>query len=130
MKNKITKNQLIAGIVGLTLVVVLIILLSGWNKGPAKMIPTVTPTAEPYKSDTGAILMTPNPTEAAVLDQTSQLRDKAPIDTDTFVLDFDWKNIYFTVKPKNDQFKMFDLEKWLAGNGYEAIPINNFKVIE
>jgi len=130
MKNKITKDQVIIGIVVLTLLVVLIILLSSKGKEPTQIVPTVTPTAEPYKSDTGAVLMTPNPTEALVLDQTSLLRSKTPIDTDTFVLDFDWVNIYFTVKPKNDNFKIFEVEKWLSGKGYGDIPISNFKVIK
>lgn len=114
----------------MTLSVVLIILLSSKGKEPAKIPPTATPTVEPYKSDTGAVLMTPNPVEDKIQIQTSALRNKAPIDTDTFVLDFDWKNIYFTIKPKNEKFKMFDVEKWLSGNGYGAILISNFRIIK
>ncbi|MCX6726957.1 MAG: hypothetical protein NTY75_04115 [Candidatus Shapirobacteria bacterium] len=131
MKNIMTKNQLIIGIVGLTLLVVLIILLTGGNKkNTTEITPTITPTSAPYKSDTGAVLITPNPSEQITQTQTSILRNKAPIDTDTFILDFDWKNIYFTVKPKNANFQMFEVTKWLDTNGYGAIPINNFKVIK
>jgi hypothetical protein len=103
--------------------------LTGGGKGTTEIAPT-TPTPVPYKSSTGAILMTPNPVEDKIQLQTTKLRSKTPIDTDTFVLDFDWKNIYFTVKPKNNQFKAFNVEKWLSANGYGAIPISNFKVIK
>ena len=82
-----------------------------------------TPTVIYEQSKTGALYISPTKEERIVGDSIRILRDECPVETNDFVLDFDYKRFTFVVKTNNeDSFWM-----WLDENGY-IIPVEDFVI--
>lgn len=125
---KISKKIFV--VVGLIAIVLVLVLLRA-STNTKNETDLITPTGivqeniDPIyeESQTGAIMISPTEEERIVNDSVRILRDKCPIETDDFVLDFDYKRYTFIVKTdKEDSFWT-----WLDENGY-IIPVEDFVI--
>lgn len=112
-----------------------ILLMLGWlvfgRKKKAVREPTRMPTVSPtstetrprYSDDTGAIYVSPSKEEKIQIDQIVDLRNRSPVETEDFVVDFDYGENVFVVDFKDDEKenKKAVWEKWRIENGYGEI---------
>ncbi len=123
------KLKKIVIIFGLLVLIFTIVLLRGKDKSEEKeeeVLISPTPTeveVVEVKSETGALYISPTEEEILLDYSFGSLRDKCPIETDDFVVDFDYKKLTFVVTTDNeDSFWM-----WLDENGY-IIPVEDFVI--
>lgn len=96
--------------------------------------PTVSPTPteieQRYSDDTGAIYISPTKKEKTEIDQIVDLRKKSPMETDEFVIDFDYNQNVFVVEFKDGEKEDKEevLAKWRGENSYGEISLQYFEI--
>ena len=85
--------------------------------------PTPTEIQQRYSDDTGAIYISPTKDEKVEIDEIYDLRKKSPVETEDFVVDFDYGESIFMVEFKDSEKdnKRGILNEWLKENGYGDI---------
>ena len=100
---------------------------------PTPTLPlTLTPveTRQRFSDDTGAIYISPTRDEKTEIDQIVDLREKSPIETEEFVVEFDYNENVFVVEFKDTEKegKEESLNEWVTENGYGEISAEYFKI--
>lgn len=121
---------LLGGVLLIILIVLMILSFGRKDKTTITNQISPTPTLIFQKQATGGGFPTLTPDEEKKAKEIGELRLKTPIDSGNFILDFDWKQMEFTVKSKTEKVTKNELESWLIKNNYELIPITEFKFIE
>jgi len=85
--------------------------------------PAPTEIRPRYSDDTGAIYISPTKDEKIEIDEIYDLRKKSPVETEDFVIDFDYGESIFSVgfKDEEKENKVGILNEWLKENGYGEI---------
>jgi hypothetical protein len=95
-------------------------------------IPTTTPFVNIIKesSNTGALIVTLPPAETKRINTAFELRKFLPVNTEAFILEYDYDNDLFVVKltsPHKENKQKFI--KWMDDSGYSSIPLDRFKFV-
>jgi len=113
----------------------MILLMLGWlifgkkQKTAPETVERLTPSPTPmkitqrYSDDTGAIYISPSKDEKIEMDEIFDLRKKSPVETEDFVVDFDYGESIFVVEFKDGEKenKKAVWDKWRRENGYGDI---------
>lgn len=123
-----TKKTIIILITALSLAAFTLIMIVYARRGKQNFTPPLLPSTPP--SFTGAKLEKPKSpkektTEDAAIEELSTLRDKLPLKTDSFFLDFDYATNSFLVTLESPNAKTTFLD-WLKTQGYSHIPPEKF----
>lgn len=122
------------------ILLLLVLIISGWEanrkastkinlKMPNKVV-VPTRVAEKYTTDTGAIYISPTENQYVEEKLIADLRNKCPITTEAFKIDFDYQKNLFIVQvksPIDSNGKLFD--QWMKAAGYDVISPQYFKKI-
>ena len=99
-------------------------------------MPTVSPTPteikQRYSDDTGAMYISPTKDEKTEIDQIVDLRKKSPLETEDFVVDFDYGENVFVVEFKDSEKenKAGVWDEWRRENGYGEISAEFIEIRE
>ena len=124
------ETKILIGIVTVLLILVGISFLinPNNNKKETAAIPTpemiVIPTREPlnYQSQSGAVYISPTDQEYTEIELIKILRNKTPVETTAFTINYDYdKNVFVVnIKDKSDQnLQLYN--QWMKQAGYDRI---------
>ena len=90
---------------------------------PLTVSPTPTEIRQRYSDDTGAIYVSPSKEEKIQIDQIVDLRNRSPLETEDFVVSFDYGENVFVVDFKDDEKENKEAvwDEWRRENGYGDI---------
>ncbi|MBP9818088.1 hypothetical protein KBC75_05090 [Candidatus Shapirobacteria bacterium] len=125
--SKKSKTLILVSIIILLLTVITYVLTAKKSNAPDISLPSkvVIPTREPeptWFSDTGATYISPTDKEYTEQSLIANLRNKCPLETEVFVVSYNYSIDKFQFILKDKKNGQSQLDNWFLATGYDQIP--------